>query len=115
MTTIQELTKYVLQKAKDYLKDTGELQANMPISIVDSVIEYATEQCHFPKNYTEKQIVEVLQKNKNALAMACNDVYAKAGAEGQSSHSENGVSRSYDSSWISPKLFSGLPNYVTIL
>lgn len=114
MDTIQELTEYVSGKAKQYLEETGEITKNFPSSIVDFVIEYATEQCHFPKNFTDNQKVAILKKHKNALAMACNDVYAKAGAEGQTGHSENGINRSYDSAWISPKLLSGLPNYVEI-
>lgn len=114
MVTIQELTTYVSEKAKSYLEETGETVEKFPLSIVDFVIEYATEQCHFPKNFTENQKIAVLEKHKNSLAMACNDVYAKAGAEGQTGHSENGVSRSYDSTWISPNLLSGLPNYVEI-
>lgn len=32
------------------------------------------------------------------------DLYNKAGAEGQLSHSENGISRGYESSWISDQL-----------
>lgn len=32
------------------------------------------------------------------------DLYNKIGAEGQMSHSENGVSRTYESSWISEQL-----------
>ena len=32
------------------------------------------------------------------------DLYNKIGAEGELSHSENGVSRSYESSWISKEL-----------
>lgn len=114
MNTIQELTEYVSDKAKEYLQETGETIEIFPLSIVDFVIEFATEQCHFPKNFTEKQMVTDLAKHKNSLAMACNDVYAKAGAEGQTGHSENGISRSYGSAWISPGLLSGLPNYVRI-
>jgi len=34
------------------------------------------------------------------------DLYNKIGAEGQLSHSENGVSRQYESSWISEQLLS---------
>jgi len=34
------------------------------------------------------------------------DLYNKAGAEGETSHSENGVSRSYESSWISQQLLN---------
>ena len=114
MGTIQELTTYVSDKARLYLEETGETIGKFPPSIVDLVIEYATEQCHFPKNFTENQKIAVLEKHKNALAMACNDVYARAGAEGQTGHSENGINRSYDSTWISPNLLSGLPNYVKI-
>lgn len=114
MDTIQELSYYISDKAREYLEETGEKLDKFPMSIVDFVIEHATEQCHFPKNFTEKQVVTTLAKNKNSLAMACNDVYAKAGAEGQVGHSENGISRSYESSWITPKLLSGLPNYVEI-
>lgn len=116
MKTMSELTDYISRKARDYLSETGTRLDKFPTSIVDFVIEYAiAEQCHFPKHYTEEQMVADLERCKNSLAMACNDVYAKAGAEGQTSHSENGTSRSYDSSWISPKLLSGLPNYVRII
>ena len=34
------------------------------------------------------------------------DLYNKTGAEGETSHSENGVSRSYESSWISQQLLN---------
>lgn len=34
------------------------------------------------------------------------DLYNKAGAEGQLSHAENGISRGYESSWISEELLS---------
>ena len=114
MDTIQELSYYVCDKAREYLEETGEKIEHFPMSIVDFVIEQATENCHFPKNFTEKQMVTDLARHKNSLAMACNDIYAKAGAEGQKGHSENGINRTYDSAWISPKLLSGLPNYVGI-
>lgn len=34
------------------------------------------------------------------------DLYNKIGAEGQVAHSENGINRSYESSWISEQLLS---------
>lgn len=114
METISDLAYYVSDKAREYLEETGESIEKFPMSIVDFVIEHATEQCHFPKNFTEKQMVTDLARCKNSLAMACNDIYAKAGAEGQKSHSENGINRNYSSSWITPSLLSGLPNYVKI-
>ena len=115
METLVELTEYVRGKAKDYVTETGETIDAFPLSIVDFVIEHIEQSCHFPSHFAEKNIVSDLSKGKNTLAMACVDVYAKAGAEGQKSHSENGVSRTYDSSWISPSIYNAFPNYVTIL
>lgn len=115
MNTMGELTTYVYEKAKEYIAETGEEKQEFPLSIVDFVIEHISQNCHFPSHFEEKNIVSDLSKGKNSLAMACAEVYARAGAEGQTSHSENGISRSYDGSWISPKFYSAFPNYVTIL
>lgn len=115
METMEELTVYVCEKARSYALETGEEITTFPMSIVDFVIEHISQNCHFPTHFTEKNIVAELSKGKNSLAMACVEVYARAGAEGQNSHSENGISRSYDGSWISPKFYSAFPNYVTIL
>lgn len=115
MESINELTIYVADKAKSYLEETGEVIEKFPISIVDFVIEYAANECHFPKHFTERNIVCDLERGKNSLAMACVDIYAKSGGEGQLSHSENGISRGYQSSWITFDLISHFPNYVTVL
>lgn len=115
METMKDLTEYVQKKSLSYLTETGETIEAFPTSIVDFVIEHISQNCHFPSHFLEKNIVSVLSKGKNTLAMACVDVYAKAGAEGQKSHAENGVSRTYDSSWISPSIYSAFPNYVEIL
>ena len=115
METMNELTEYVKSKAKDYLAETGETVDTFPSSIVDFVIEYISQGCHFPSHFTDKNIVSDLEKGKNTLAMACVDVYARAGIEGQKGHSENGVSRTYDSAWITFDLLSHFPNYVQII
>ena len=115
METILELTEYVRGKALDYVTETGETMVEFPLSIVDFVIEHISNNCHFPSHFAEKNIVSDLSKGKNSLAMACVEIYAKAGAEGQKSHSENGISRTYDSSWISSSIYNAFPNYVSIL
>ena len=115
METMLELTEYVRGKALSYVTETGETIDAFPLSIVDFVIEHISQNCHFPSHFEEKNIVSDLSKGKNSLAMACVDVYAKSGAEGQKSHSENGVSSSYESSWISASIYSAFPNYVSIL
>ena len=66
MDTIRELSYYVSSKAREYVVDTGETIDKFPMSIVDFVIEYAIEQCHFPKNFSEKQIVSDLSKSETA-------------------------------------------------
>lgn len=115
MESMNELTNYVSEKAKQYVEENEGKLDKFPISIVDFVIEYATNECHFPKNFTERDIVYDLERGKNSLAMACVDIYAKVGAEGQTSHGENGVSRSYQKSWITFDLISNFPNYVGVL
>ena len=115
METIIELTEYVRGKAKEYVTETNETMTEFPLSIVDFVIEHISKCCHFPSHFEEKNIVSDLEKGKNTLAMACVEIYSKAGAEGQKSHNENGVSRSYDSSWISPSIYRAFPNYAMIL
>lgn len=115
MDSINELTSYVADKAKLYLEETGEAVEKFPTSIVDFVIEYVTNECHFPRRFKEKDMVYDLEKGKNTLAMACIDIYAKVGGEGQTSHSENGVSRGYQSSWITFDLISHFPNYVDFI
>lgn len=115
MDKMSELTAFVSTKAKQYLEETGEKTTVFPSSIVDFVIEYASNGCNFPAHFKERDIVAILERGKTSLAMACIDVYAKVGAEGQKSHLENGISRSYQSSWITFDLLSCFPNYVTIL
>ena len=48
---------------------------------------------------------QVLEKRYEDLQFrVAMDLYNKIGAEGQMSHTENGVSRTYESSWISEQL-----------
>lgn len=115
METIDELAKYVADKSRDYVTETGEEMKTFPTSIVDFVIEHLTESCHFPSHFTEQDIVSDLSKVKNTLAMACVEVYARVGTEGQTAHSENGTSRTYDGSWISTRIYDSLPNYVSVM
>lgn len=115
METILELTEYVRGKALEYVTETGETISSFPLSIVEFVIEHISNNCHFPSHFTEKNIVSDLSKGKSSLAMACVEIYAKVGAEGQKSHSENGISRTYDSSWISPSIYNAFPNYVSVM
>ena len=43
------------------------------------------------------------------------DLYNKIGAEGETSHSENGISRTFESSWISEQLLSEVTPYCGVV
>jgi len=113
---MEELRAAIQTLALEYWNESGEEQLeSFPISIVGFVIEYAINQCHFPKSFTDANKIEIMNKFQNSLAMACVDVYSKAGAEGEKSHSENGVARTYSDSYIDSNLLDKLPNYVTVI
>lgn len=115
METMQELAKCVSEKARLYLEETGEKIEKFPTSIVNFVVEYVMNGCNFPDDFGERKIARILGNGKEALAMSCVDVYGKIAGEGELSHSETGISRSYESTWISPKLLNNFPNYVQAL
>lgn len=115
METMTELVECISVTAKQYLEETGDKIEKFPQSIVEFVVEYVVANCHFPSRFKAKDIVNILGQRKSTLVMACIDVYSKAGAEGQTSHLENGISRTYKDAWISSDLLSNFPNYVTIL
>ena len=113
--TIQTLTTTVQTKALAYITESGETLASFPSSIVDFVVEYAINESHFPRDYTDEQIATRLSRCVNALAMACIEVYSRVGGEGEKAHSENSISRTYDGAWISSRLHDVLPNYVGVI
>lgn len=112
MTAIDELSVAVTGKALNYLRETGENIEHYPVSIVDFVVEYAIRESHIPKHYSDKDKARLFSNYVSTLAMMCNEVYMKVGAEGETHHSEGNTSRTYDSAWISKSLINSLPNFV---
>jgi len=113
---MEELIQAIRLLATTYLTETddgddGE-SGDFPLSIVNFVVEYAIKLCNFPKSFSEERKIGELSECKNALAMACVDVYLKIGTEGQSSYSSNGITRNYKSDWINANLVDKLPNYI---
>lgn len=63
----------------------------------------------FPTNSDGKTYVESRYEDLQfRIAM---DIYNKIGGEGEMSHSENGISRVYESSWVSDQLLSEITPY----
>ena len=113
--TDQQLASTLQTNAKSYLTETGDTIDTFPASIASYVVEWAVRESHFPNYFDEARIVEELSTLVYTLTMACIEVYARAGAEGEKGHSENAISRTYDGAWISPRLHDALPNYVGVL
>ena len=72
---------------------------------VDLAIEKFQDLRNYPNSYTDTMITADMTKNLNKIAMAVVEYDAKDGIEGQISHSENGINRSYGVSAI-PKAYS---------
>lgn len=58
----------------------------------------------FPFGYGED--VKLPERYKDLQIRIAMDMYNRIGAEGQMSHSENGVQRTYESGWISESLLN---------
>lgn len=114
---MEELLEIINAKATSYWNETdnNEPIEKFPTSIVDIVVEAYVNYINFPDSYEEEQIVKELSQYKNKIASECVTVYAKAGAEGELSHTENGVTRVYDSSWLSKCAYDGVSTYARVL
>lgn len=113
------LVDEIQEKAKTYVNET-EIDPKLhidtfPQSIVDFVMEFAYEQCHFPSHFSDEDKEKALARCKNALAMACVDVFGRIGTEGQTMYTSNSVQRVYKNEWISNSLLDKLPNYVNTI
>lgn len=64
---------------------------------------------------TAKAKDEYISDHQDLLYRCAVDLYNKTGAEGQLGHTENGVSRQYESSWISEQLLKEVTPLVGVL
>ena len=72
----------------EYGVTTSELVINLAIEAFSGLRNY-------PSSWSDEQKLADMRKNKAKIAMAAIEIDAKNGAENQTSHSENGISRSY--------------------
>jgi hypothetical protein len=97
----------LLARVKVRLRFTGEVEDSMLTELLTSALDVINDIRQYTP--TDGAIVEP-QYESLAVEMAV-ALYSKLGAEGEVSHSENGVSRSYDSSWFPASLISRvMPN-----
>lgn len=93
----------VLKRLKDRTKETD---IGLLMDCVDSAASAITSR-RFPYGgapATECGAPEVEAQYQDLQYRIALDIYNRIGAEGETGHSENGISRTYDGSWISSKL-----------
>lgn len=92
----------LLARVKIRLRFTGEVEDSMLTDLLISALDVINDIRQFTP--TTEAVVEP-QYRSVAVEMAV-ALYSKLGAEGEVSHSENGVSRTYDSSSFPTALIS---------
>jgi len=106
-----DLTKKVIE----YMDSIDELQGQIPsVMLIDFVVEKYKQHRNYPLTATDEAIEDDLYNHISTIAMAVVDMYSKMGAEGETSHTENGVTRKYESAYISTSIFIDVLPYVNI-
>ena len=104
------------QKATDYFNTIPELEGQVPSELlIDFVIEKYKEHRSYPSSFTDEKIENDMRNHMSTMAMAVVDIFVKSGAEGETSHSENGINRIYENAYISESIFKDVFPYVNIL
>lgn len=113
MATLAETIK---EKVTEYFNDLPDMQDETPSSLlIDFVIEKYKQVRKYPRSFTNEQIEEDILSHTTTIAMGVVDLKMKEGAEGETSHSENSINRSYENAYISSSIFKGVLPYTEII
>ena len=82
------------------LGKTDASEDNLLTLFLNMAIKKVTKTRHPFNDVTEEQKASILVDYEDTILNVAVFIYNKQGAEGQTSHSENGVSRSYDGAGI---------------
>lgn len=92
-----------LASLKTYLKITDSLEDAL-LSLFLSMAENKVVNKRYPFGCTDAEKSETLEKYSDIIMDISIYLYNKQGAEGQTGHSENGISRSYEKAGIPDSL-----------
>jgi hypothetical protein len=98
-----------ISEIKAMTTEYGVETSNLVVSLA---IELYSDMRNYPSSYTEERKLEDMMKNKSKIAMAAVEIDAKYGVEGQTSHSENGINRSYGDVYV--KAYKDVVGYVSV-
>ena len=84
---------------EDFIAKIKSMTNEYGVKTSELVVSLAIEQFeiirNYPPSWDEAKKLADMEKNKAKIAMAAIEIDSKDGAEGQLSHSENGISRGY--------------------
>ena len=92
-------------------KRTGEEDEELLAVLLDDA-KNAILSRRFPYGDRPDEVEPRYQDLQYRIAL---DLYNKQGAEGELSHSENGISRGYESSWISEQLLQEVTPFAGVI
>ena len=101
---------------EDFIAKIKSMTTEYGAETSDLVVTLAIEQFetirNYPHSWDETKKLSDMEKHKAKIAMAAIEIAAKDGAEGQLSHGESGISRSYYNGIMAYKDVVGFANVV---
>ena len=99
---------------EDFIAKIKSMTTEYGAETSDLVVALAIEQFetirNYPASFDETKKLADMEKHKAKIAMAAIEIDAKDGAEGQLSHGESGISRSYYNGIMAYKDLIGFAN-----
>lgn len=96
-----------LEKLKIYLGITDNSEDDL-LSLLIEKAETAILNRRYPYGYTDEERATALSRYSDIQLDIAVYLYNKRGAEGQTGHSENGISRSYEGAGIPESYLQGI-------
>lgn len=100
-----------LQILRAMFKDDDTVNTELLLTYLDIAEEKILNKC-YPYRVSEKELPEKYHALQIEIA---NYLLCKRGAEGETSHSENGISRTYESADVPDSMLKGVTPYVSVL
>lgn len=100
-----------LQILRAMFKDDDTVNTELLLAYLDIAEEKILNKC-YPYRTSEKELPEKYHALQIEIA---NYLLCKRGAEGETSHSENGISRTYESADVTDSMLKGVTPYVSVL
>lgn len=99
---------------EEFIAKIKSMTTEYGVETSDLVVALAIEQFenirNYPASWSEDKKLTDMDKNKAKIAMAVIEIDSKDGAEGQISHSENGISRTWSDKITAYKDVIGFAN-----